>query len=165
MTETTASLSSSTWRKIAMSTWRPRNDAMSWATADIEATALLKYIDDVRTSTDQHLTPAHLVGRGAGKVFEALPGLNGRVAFGSFLPSATIDCFFVASLRTDPVSGSEAAATDLSGAVVREVDKKPPWVIAKGLAGRASLIRNNASRRSSTVARPRRPSAAGRPAQ
>ena len=137
------SLSFSTWRKIAMATWRPRNDPMIWATADIEAIALLRYIDDIREATGCHLTPAHLVGRAAAKVFLALPGLNGRVAFGSFLPSPTIDCFFVVSLRTDPVSGAEAAKTDLSGAVVRQVDKKPPWVIAKELADRAGRIRDN----------------------
>jgi hypothetical protein len=143
MTAARTALSFSTWRKIAMATWRPRKDPMIWATADIEATTLLKYIDEVRTATGQHVTPAHLVGRAAGKVFEALPGLNGRVAFGSFLPSPTIDCFFVVSLRTDPVAGAEAVAADLSGAVVRQVDKKPPWLIAKELADRAARIRHD----------------------
>jgi pyruvate dehydrogenase E2 component (dihydrolipoamide acetyltransferase) len=110
---------------------------------DIDATRLLHYIEDVRAATGCHLTPAHLVGRAAGKVFKALPGLNGRVALGSFLPSPTIDCFFVVSLRTDPVSGAEASTTDLSGTVVRRVDKKPPWVIASELADRADRIRHD----------------------
>ena len=65
-------------------------------------------------------------------------GLNGRVVFGSFAHSPTIDGFFVVSLRTDPVAGTEAAATDLSvGSVILEVDTKPPWVIASELARRA----------------------------
>ena len=136
-------LSFSTWRKIAMATWRPRKDPMIWATVDIDATRLLHYIEDLRAATGCHVTPAHLVGRAAAKVFQALPGLNGRVAFGSFLPSPTIDCFFVVSLRTDPVSGAEAAHTDLSGAVVRQVDTKPPWVIARELADQADRIRND----------------------
>ena len=113
------------------------------ATMDIEAPRLLEYIDQVRDTTGQHLTPMHLVGRAAGKVLEALPELNGRVVFGSFLPSPTIDCGFVVSLRTDPVSGAEAAAIDISGAVVRRVDEKPPWVIAKELADRVARIRHN----------------------
>jgi pyruvate dehydrogenase E2 component (dihydrolipoamide acetyltransferase) len=133
----------STWRKIAMATWRPRKDPMIWATADIDATNLLRYITEVRAATAYHVTPAHLVGRAAARVFQALPELNGRVAFGSFLPSPSIDCFFVVSLRTDPVSGAEAAETDLSGAVVRDIDTKPPWMIAKELADRASRIRHN----------------------
>lgn len=135
-------LAFSTWRKIAMATWRPRKDPMILATAEIEATRLLEYIDRVRDATGQHVTPAHLVGRAAGKVFEALPGLNGRIAFGSFLPSPTIDCFFVISLRTDPVTGAEAVGTDLSGAVVRRVNEKAPWIIAKELADRAARIRH-----------------------
>lgn len=137
------SIAFSVWRKIAMATWRPRTDPTISATMDIEAPALLEYVDRVRVATDQHVTPVDLVGRAAGKVFEALPGLNGRVVFGSFLPSPTIDCFFVVSLRTDPVSGVEAARTDLSGAVVRRVNEKPPWVIAKELADRADRIRHD----------------------
>ena len=142
MTEATP-IAFSVWRKIAMATWRPRTDPTISATMDIEAPALLEYVDRVRVATDQHVTPVDLVGRAAGKVFEALPGLNGRVVFGSFLPSPTIDCFFVVSLRTDPVSGVEAARTDLSGAVVRRVNEKPPWVIAKELADRADRIRHD----------------------
>ena len=143
MTETTVPIPFSAWRKMAMATWRPRKDPMIAATMDIDAPQLLNYIDQVREATGVHLTPMHLVGRAAAKVFEALPGLNGRVVFGSFLPSPTIDCFFVVSLRTDPVAGAEAAGTDLSGAVVRRVDEKPPWVIAKELADRAARIRQD----------------------
>jgi 2-oxoacid dehydrogenases acyltransferase (catalytic domain) len=142
MTENASPLSFSAWRKIAMATWRPPKDPIISATMDIEAARLLEYIDRVRAATGVHVTSMHLVGRAAGKVFEALPGLNGRVVFGSFLPSSTIDCFFVVSLRADPVAGTEAAATDLSGAVVRRVNEKPPWVIAKELADRAARIRH-----------------------
>ncbi len=134
----------STWRKIAMATWRPRTDPIIWATIEVEARRLLDYIDEVRLATGQHVTPVDLVGRAAAKVFEELPGLNGRVVFGSFLPSPTIDCFFVVSLRTDPVGGLEASSTDLSGALVRRADEKPPWVIARELADRADRIRHDA---------------------
>ena len=107
------------------------------------------YIDQVRRATGVHVTPAHLVGRAAAKVAEALPGLNGRVVFGSFAPSPTIDGFFVVSLRTDQVAGKEAAATDLSGSVIREVDTKLLRVIASELAQRAAMIRDDRDRSSS----------------
>ncbi len=42
---------------------------MIWATADIESSRLLEYIDRGRHATGQHVTPAHLAGRAAGKVF------------------------------------------------------------------------------------------------
>jgi pyruvate/2-oxoglutarate dehydrogenase complex dihydrolipoamide acyltransferase (E2) component len=133
----------SVWRKIAMASWRPRKDPMIAATLDVDAGPILDYIDQVRRATGVRVTPAHLVGRAAAKVSEALPGLNGRVVFGSFAPSPTIDGFFVVSLRTDPVAATEAAATDLSGSVIREVDTKPPWVIASELAQRAVMIRDD----------------------
>ena len=133
----------SVWRKIAMATWRPRKDPVISATMDVEASTLMEYISDVRRATGAHVTPVHLVGRAAAMVYDALPGLNGRVAFGNFVPSPTIDCFFVVSLRTDPVPGAEAAKTDLSGSVVRRIDEKPPWVVAKELAERTGLIRHD----------------------
>ncbi len=140
---TAATVPFSVWRKIAMATWQPRTDPIIWATLDIDAEKLLGYIDDVRASTGAHVTPMDLVGRATGMVFEALPGLNGRIAFGSFLPSPTIDAFFVVSLRTDPATGAEAASTDLSGTVVRRVNEKPPWVIAEEIADRADRIRHD----------------------
>ena len=143
MAEATSAIPFSVWRKIAMATWRPRTDPTIRPRLISKPLKLLEYIDQVRHATGQHLTPVDLVGRAAGKVVEALPGLNGRVVFGSFLPSPTIDCFFVVSLRTDPVSGVEAASTDLSGTVVRRVNEKPPWVIAKELADRAGRIRHD----------------------
>ena len=133
----------SVWRKIAMASWRQRKDPMIAATLDVDAGPMLDYIEQVRRATGVRVTPAHLVGRAAAKVTQALPGLNGRVVFGSFAPSPTIDGFFVVSLRTDPVAGTEAAATDLSGSVIREVDTKPPWVIASELGQRAELIRDD----------------------
>lgn len=125
-----------------MATWRPGKDPRIFATMDIEAPRLLEYIGQVRDATGQHVTPMDLVGRAAGKILEALPGLNGRVVFGSFLPSPTIDCSFVVSLRTDLVTGVQAASTDASSTVVRRINEKPPWVIAKELTDRASCIRH-----------------------
>ncbi len=131
------------WRKIAMATWRRGKDPMISAAMDIEASRLLEYIDQVRAATAEHVTPAHLVGRAVGKVMKDLPGLNGRIVLGSFVPSPTIDCSFVVSLRTDPTIGAEAAATDISGAVVRRVNEKPPWVIARELTDHVARIRRD----------------------
>jgi pyruvate dehydrogenase E2 component (dihydrolipoamide acetyltransferase) len=113
------------------------------ATMDVEASRLLQYIAEVRHATGEHLTPVHLVGRAAGKVVEALPGLNGRVVLRRFRSSPTIDCSFVASLQTDPVTGAEAVDSDVSAAVVRRVNEKPPWVIAKELADHVACIRSD----------------------
>lgn len=133
----------SVWRKIAMATWQPRTDPIIWATLDIDAEKLLAYVEDVRSATGTHVTVMDLVGRAGSKVFEALPGLNGRVVFGGFVPSPTIDAFFVVSLRTDPTTGAEAAGTDLSGTVVRRVNEKAPWQIAAEIAQRAERIRHD----------------------
>ena len=131
----------SVWRKIAMATWRPRTDPTISATVDVDAEKMLEYIKDVREATGAHVTPVHVVGRAVARVFEAMPGLNGRVVMGGFVPSPTIDGFFVVSLKTEMVEAREATATDLSGSVVRNIDTKEPWVIAQELTDRAAAIR------------------------
>ena len=98
MTEGNGPISFSVWRKIAMASWRPRKDSWITATIDVDAGALLQYVDQVRSATGVHVTPMHVVGRAGAKVFEALPGLNGRVVLGQFVSSPSIDCFFSVSL-------------------------------------------------------------------
>ena len=84
----------------------------------------------------------HLVGRASALVVDELPVLNGRVVAGRFRPASTIDIFFTVSMRNEVTDdGQDAEATDLSGAVVREVDRKPPWQIAEELDERAQRIR------------------------
>lgn len=133
----------SVWRKIAMATWRPRTDPMIFAGLEIDATNLLRYLDEARAATGAHVTPVHLVGRAVAKVLEELPALNGRVVFGEFVPSPTIDVFYAVSLRTDLVGGSASSETDLSGAVVRNADRKTPWEQAVELTEKAQRIRRD----------------------
>jgi pyruvate dehydrogenase E2 component (dihydrolipoamide acetyltransferase) len=133
----------SQWRKIAMATWGARNDGWIMADLDIDARKAIDYIADARAATGAHVTMMHLVGRASALVVDELPVLNGRVVAGRFRPASTIDIFFTVSMRNDVTSdGHDAEATDLSGAVVREVDRKPPWQIAEELDERARRIRS-----------------------
>lgn len=133
----------SQWRKIAMATWGARNDGWIMADLDIDARHALDYVEKSRAATGAHVTMMHLVGRASALVVSALPVLNGRVVAGRFRPATTIDIFFTVSLRSEVTDdGHEAEATDLSGAVVREVDRKPPWQIADELDDRAQRIRS-----------------------
>ncbi len=133
----------SQWRKIAMATWHTRNDPWIAAEMDLDARKALTYIRDVRAATGTHVTMMHLVGRAGAKVIEALPVLNGRVLAGRYIPSPTIDVFFTVSLNAEVTGDGEAAsATDLSGAVVRRVNEKTPWQIARELNEKVNRIRS-----------------------
>jgi pyruvate dehydrogenase E2 component (dihydrolipoamide acetyltransferase) len=133
----------SVWRKVAMATWRSRTDPAIFAHMDIDASNLLGYVDQVRHATGVHVTPVHLVGRAAARVFHDMPALNGRVVLGSYRPSPTVDVFYAVSLRTDLVDAGHAQETDLSGAVVRRADEKLPWEQATELVERAGRIRHD----------------------
>ena len=66
-------------RKIAVASWRPRQDAALLATIDQDAERLLPYRDAVHKATSVHVTPMHLVGRASAHVSSMTLGLNGRV--------------------------------------------------------------------------------------
>ena len=134
----------SVWRKIAMATWRPRKDPMISATMDIEATRLLEYIapGSRRHRPARHPHGPRRQGRRQGLRGAAGPQRPGRVRQ---LPAVADHRLLLRRVAADR-SGDRSAkppATDLSGAVVRRIDEKPPWVIAKELADRAERIRHD----------------------
>ncbi|MCC7076008.1 MAG: 2-oxo acid dehydrogenase subunit E2 [Acidimicrobiia bacterium] len=136
----------SQWRKVAMATWKRPQDPMIRISLDIEAAAPVEYARAAQRATGEHVTVTHIVGKAVARAIASMPGVNGRILFGNFLPNPTTDVFFLVSLRTDLVDGEreggEAARTDLSGAKVTATDTKPPWTIAAELNARAEKIRS-----------------------
>ena len=63
------------WRKLAGAAWRAPSDPQFYGDLELDAGALLSYIDQVRQATGEHVTVTHLVGkavaRGLAEVSEA----------------------------------------------------------------------------------------------
>lgn len=130
-----------------MATWRRPQDPMIRISIDIDARAPQEYARVARESTGEHVTVTHVVGKAVARSIAEMPGVNGRIVFGNFLPSPTTDVFFLVSLRTDLVDGdtdgADVARTDLSGAKVVATDTKAPWEIAAELNAKADRIRSH----------------------
>lgn len=129
-----------------MATWRRPNDPTIRVSLDIDAGPLAEYARAASEATGEHVTVTHLVGKAIARAIAGMPGVNGRIVFGTFLPSPTVDVFFLVAVRTDTALGAdawqEAASADLSGVKVIAVDKKTPWEIAAELSSRAHQIRS-----------------------
>lgn len=121
----------STWRKLASATWGRPRDPQIYGDVEVDATAALAFIEDVRAATGVRITVTHLVGKAIAHTFAAHPDLNTRLWRGRFVPRESVDIFFVAA-----VSGG-----DLSGVKVRDADAKSVVEIARELEERVQRLR------------------------
>ena len=121
------------WRKIAAATWGQPNDPQIYGDLEVDATELLRFIDDARDATGVKLTVTHMAGKALAHALGEHSDLNVRLYRGHFVQRETVDVFFIVSAG----EGSE-----LSGVKVERADEKPVVEIAKELSQRARRIRD-----------------------
>lgn len=120
------------WRKIAGAAWGPPNDPQIFGDLEIEATNLLRFLEEARATSDVRITVTTLVGKAIAKALGDHPDLNVRMYRGRFIPRESVDIFFIVSAE----KGAE-----LSGVKVERADKKSAIDVARELAERAGRIR------------------------
>lgn len=118
-------------RKISIGSWRPNGDSQVYAELRINAEPVLRRIHELNKNTEAKITMTHFMGKVMGKVLSEVPDLNAIIRFGNIYPRKNVDVFF-------HVVYDE---TELSGFVVREIDKKSCSTIAKELTGTARTIK------------------------
>ena len=122
----------STWRRVAASTWDSARDASIYGWVDVDATSLLAYIERVRETTGVHVTVTHLVGKAIAMAFARAPECNAYVSFGGLRRRKTVDVFF---------SVAVGDGKNLSGAKVERTDEKSVSEIATALSQSVERIR------------------------
>ncbi len=118
------------WRKVSVSTWGQPPDPQIFGDLEVDATAMLAFIEDARAH-GVHLTLTHLVGKAMAHAFAEHPDLNGHLRLGRFVQNRTVDIFFIVST---------GGGVDLSGVKVVSADGKPVATIATELAERTERI-------------------------
>ncbi|MDX1611884.1 MAG: 2-oxo acid dehydrogenase subunit E2 [Candidatus Thermoplasmatota archaeon] len=125
------------WRRIAMATWtHPRNPQVL-APLDIDATAMLEVIEDVREATGVKVTPTHFVGKAVGEALSVHPEVNGIIVRGTVRTRETVDVWF-------NVAFDEG---DLFGAKVDDIEDKGVVEVAQRLTEGAAKIRKKGDKR------------------
>lgn len=120
------------WRKIAAATWGKPNDPQIYGDLDIDATNLLRFVDDAREASGEKVTVTHVVGKAVAYALAQHPDLNVRMYRGHFVQRETVDIFFIVSAE---------AGAELSGVKVERADAKSAVEIARELGSRARAIR------------------------
>ncbi|MBI2840922.1 MAG: 2-oxo acid dehydrogenase subunit E2 [Acidobacteria bacterium] len=119
------------WRRVATAAWSAPDNPQFFGAIDIEAAAVLEFIERARAAGRQ-VTPTHLVGRAVARALAAVPDVNVRIVRGRVIPNPTVDVFFVVA-----IDGNKS----LSGVKVERADAKNVYEIATELATRARLLK------------------------
>jgi pyruvate dehydrogenase E2 component (dihydrolipoamide acetyltransferase) len=120
------------WRKVSIAVWGTPSDPQIYGDLEIDATALLSYIETAREATGVRVTVTHAVGRAIAYALSEHRDLNVRLHKGRFIPRESVDIFFVASLP-----GGE----EVSGVKIVEADRKSVVEIAEELRRRVERMR------------------------
>lgn len=119
------------WRKLAGSAWGPPADPQFYGDMDVDAGALLDYIEDVRRATGVHLTMTHLVGRAVAHGLATVPELQVRLARGREYPRRSVDVFFIVTAE---------GGRELTGIKVQDANRKSAVEIAEEVRRRCAAI-------------------------
>jgi hypothetical protein len=119
------------WRKLAGASWRAPSDPQFFGELELDAAALLDYVELAREHSDAHLTVTHLIGRAVSHALVAVPELQHRLARGREYPRESVDIFFILTVE---------GGAELSGVKIAHADTKSALDISRELGDRAAAI-------------------------
>lgn len=131
----------STWRRIALGTWRDCGDPSVYGVMRVDATrflerrARLKEKHRAAGGDDAAAVPTltALVGRAIALTFSRYPSLNGMIRFGGISLRSQVDLFFQAS--------ADDEGRELSGVRVEAAETKTIYEIMAEVKGQVKRIR------------------------
>jgi pyruvate dehydrogenase E2 component (dihydrolipoamide acetyltransferase) len=118
------------WRKLAGSFWGAPNDPQFYGDLELDAGALLKYLEQLREETGTHVTVTHAVGRAVAHGLDSVPDLRVRLARGRESERDSTDVFFIVA----------AEGGELTGCKVDRANEKSLAAIAEELGASRSSI-------------------------
>lgn len=126
----------SSFRKIAIGTWRTTKDPSVYGSIEVEMDETLRYLEAFRAATGKRVTVSHLMAKAVGKVLEAMPDANAVLRFQRIYLRQSVDVFFQVAMKDE-----ESGQIDLSGLTVRHVDTKSMADIVDEFEAAAAKVR------------------------
>lgn len=123
------------FRKIALGTWRTAGDPSVYGSLELDAGPALAYVERLRARSGVRVTLTHFTGRVLAEVLRRHPEINCVRRGSSLHPRKSVDIFFQIA--------SDRRGDDLSGAVVRDADRKSVIEVARELEARVREVREH----------------------
>jgi pyruvate dehydrogenase E2 component (dihydrolipoamide acetyltransferase) len=128
----------STFRKIALGTWRTTYDPSVYGSLTLHMNRALDYLAAFRAATGRRATVTHLMARAMAAVLEKVPDANALLRLGRIYRRRKIGVFFQVAME-DPRTGK----IDLSGATIHDPERKSLVEICDELESRFAKVRAN----------------------
>ena len=119
------------WRKLAGASWKAPSDPQFFGSIDVDAAAMLDFVDHTRHHDGVQLTMTHLMGRAVAHGLEEVPAMRQRLAHGRAYLRPTIDVFYIVTADD---------GRELTGVKITDVDLKSALQIAVELRERCQAI-------------------------
>src|SRR5262249_23924375 len=123
-----SALAVTSWRKVAIGTWRTAGDPSAYLPLEFNAEPALAYLAALGARTSSRLTLSAFVGTVVAEARRRHREINWVLRFGRLYPRRTVDLFF--QVATDPLG------KDLSGTTIRDGDAKTIRADRRRVAGR-----------------------------
>lgn len=124
----------SSWRKIALGTWKTVGDPSVYAILDMEVETALEFMKQKQQESGVKITMSHFFGGAVSRVLEKHPQINSVIRWGHIYQRESIDLFFQAA--------SDQTGEDLSGLVIRHANKKSMIDIAREMNEKVKSVKN-----------------------
>lgn len=126
----------SSFRKIAIGTWRTAYDPSVYGTMELRMDEAMRYIAEFREKTGRRLTVSHLIAKAAAMVLKECPDANAILRWNRVYLRKRIGIFFQV-VMTDGGDGR----VDLSGATLYDVEQKSLLEIYDEFDDKVSKVR------------------------
>jgi chloramphenicol O-acetyltransferase len=123
----------SSWRKVAIGTWRSAGDPSVYGILELDAQPALVYLEKLKELTGQRVTLTHFVGKAVAQTLAKHPEINCILRLGKLYPRKAVDIFFQVA--------SDTSGKDLSGTTIRNANHKSIVEIAQEMQERIHQIR------------------------
>lgn len=120
------------WRKLAGSTWSAPTDPQFYGDLEVDAAALLAFIDEARRHSGVHVTLTHAAVKAVAHGLQVVPALNVRLAHGREYPRESVNVLVIVA----------AADDELTGIRLHSVNTKSLVEIARETEQQAAAIRS-----------------------
>ncbi|MHC4830301.1 MAG: 2-oxo acid dehydrogenase subunit E2 [Planctomycetota bacterium] len=109
----------SSFRRIAIGTWRNAYDPSVYGAVDLDMEDTLRYLKEFRERTGRRLTVSHMVAKTMGFMLEQVPEVNAVLRWNRIYLRQTIAVFFQVALQDQ-----ETGEIDLSGCTIQSPHQK-----------------------------------------
>jgi pyruvate/2-oxoglutarate dehydrogenase complex dihydrolipoamide acyltransferase (E2) component len=128
-----------TFRKMAMGTWRDAKDPTVYGEANLDMTNVYKYLDEYQSKHNVKITPGHLVGRAITYCLKRRPELNGMIRNNQIYLRENISLFYQVNIPGEGADKIKKA--NLAGTVIHKTEEMNLAQISQSLYKKATAIK------------------------